>query len=405
MKKIATAVLIIFAACVIGLGMKIGINKSNNDIGSRKQYTEETDHKISNSERYHNEEISAMINDYAERYQHSFTFASTEIEEQLYGVWQARGYAGHTRSSRYQWDGLWGDVVILCEGALIYGGTPCFNPVYACYKSCAEDLETDTFLDLEWVDGRYAGLDGIVILAVGREKDGERALGMPYRFILMGEYLMIERGGSYFALEKVGIMEPYDEDVISNDPKQTEEIAQKISNSERYYNEEVRSVIDYYETKYHHSFIPATTEMEKNLYGVWQIKECVGIMEESDSRGEGMVGDMIIFSENAWISGGTPSFKPVYVYYESCAGETGADSFFENVIWINGLDADWNGKVLAGIETEKNAKYGSGHQQDEPFKMIMTDDSLMIEKGGLYFKTQKVGEVEWYQSLLNVEPY
>ena len=50
-------------------------------------------------------------------------------------------------------------------------------------------------------------------------------------------------------------------------------------------------------------------------------------------------------------------------------------------------------------------KYGSADQQDEPLKMIMTDDSLIIERGGLYFKMQKVGEVEWYQSLLNVEPY
>lgn len=107
------------------------------------------------------------------------------------------------------------------------------------------------------------------------------------------------------------------------------------------------------------------------------LKECVGIMEGSDSRGEGMVGDMIIFSENAWICDGIPSFDPVYVYYESCAGEVKHDHFFENVVWINGWDADWNGKVIAGIETEKNTKYGSGYWQEEPLKMIMTDDSLV----------------------------
>ena len=92
-------------------------------------------------------------------------------------------------------------------------------------------------------------------------------------------------------LEKVGIMEPCDEDVTRNISEQTD---QKISNSERYYNEEVRSVINYYEVRYHHSFIPVTTEIEKDLYGVWQIKECVGVMEKSDSQGEGVVGDMII---------------------------------------------------------------------------------------------------------------
>ena len=74
---------------------------------------------------------------------------------------------------------------------MIFGGTSYLNPVYACYESCAEDMETDAFLDLEWVDGRYAGLGGIVILAIGREKNGEQALGMPYRFILMDKYLII----------------------------------------------------------------------------------------------------------------------------------------------------------------------------------------------------------------------
>lgn len=359
-KRNGTYIVIAFifiSVCVIGLG-------SNFDNGSREQFTDQTDNGISNSERYSGEEVNARIDEYAEQYQHSFTLASAEIEERLYGVWQARGYAGHTRSSRYQWDGLWGDVVIFCESAMIYGGAPYLNPVYACYESSAKDMEADAFLDLEWTDRHYEGLDGIVILAVGREKDGELAVGMPYRLILMGEHLMIERGGSYFVLEKVGMMELYD-----------------------------------------HLFMPATTEMDKDLYGVWQIKECVGIMEGSDTLGEGMVGDMIIFSENAWISDGIPSFEPVYIYSESCAGEVKTDRFFENVIWINGWDADWNGKVIAGIETEKNAKYGSGHRQQEPFKMIMTDDSLVIEKGGVYFKTQKVGEVEWYQSLLNVEPH
>ena len=35
---------------------------------------------------------------------------------------------------------------------MIYGGTPYLNPVYACYESCAEDMKTDAFLDLEWTD-------------------------------------------------------------------------------------------------------------------------------------------------------------------------------------------------------------------------------------------------------------
>lgn len=44
--------------------------------------------------------------------------------------------------------------------------------------------------------------------------------------------------------------------------------------------------------------------------------------------GEGVVGDMIIFSENAWISNGIPSFKPVYVYYELDAEDVKPDSFW-----------------------------------------------------------------------------
>ena len=365
MNRIVRVFLIIFGAGVIGLGIKVCIDK---------------DSKISNSKRFNNEEVSTIIEDYANRYQHSFTLASADTEEQLYGVWQARGYAGHTRSSRYQWDGLWGDVVIFCENAMIYGGTPYLEPVYASYESCTEDMETDAFLDLKWKDGQYAGRDGTVILAVGKGKDGEPDRGMPYRFILMENCLMIERGGSYFVMEKVGRMKPYDEDAVRNGLIQTEATDR-------------------------HSFTPMTTEMEQELYGVWQIKECVGITEETDSRGEGMVGDVILFSEDAWISSGIPSLKPMYVCYDTDAKVVKTDEFLGNIVWLDGLGADWNGMVIAGIETEKNVKYGSAHQQDEPLKMIMTDDSLIIERGGLYFKTQKVGEVEWYQNLLNVEPY
>ena len=106
MGKLVKVFLIFFSVCVIGLGMKICIIKNNFDNDSSEQFTDETDNRISNSERYSNEEVDARIDDYAEQYQHSFTLASTETEERLYGVWQARGYAGHTRSSRYQWDDL-----------------------------------------------------------------------------------------------------------------------------------------------------------------------------------------------------------------------------------------------------------------------------------------------------------
>ena len=99
MKKIVIAVLSIFSACVIGLGMKICIMKSNIDSGSREQYTEETDNKISNSERYNNKEVSAIIDDYAERYHHSFTFVSTETEEQLYGAYPLACHTPYNCSS------------------------------------------------------------------------------------------------------------------------------------------------------------------------------------------------------------------------------------------------------------------------------------------------------------------
>ncbi len=76
--------------------------------------------------------------------------------------------------------------------------------MFAYYESSAEDLETDEYLELEWTDERYTGLNGLVIAVLNSEKDGKFVLGMPYQFIMMEDRLIIERGGILFWVSKSG---------------------------------------------------------------------------------------------------------------------------------------------------------------------------------------------------------
>ena len=363
----------------------------------------------SSKEQKNNEEINAIITDYAEQTQRPFVSAPIEIEKQLYGVWQAKEYAGYRRSTRYQWDGLWGNIIIFGENTFIYDNISYTHPVFAYYESSAEDLEMDEYLELEWTDERYTGLNGLVIAVLNSEKDGKFVWGMPYQFIMMEDRLIIERGGSYFGLVKVGDIKPYHSDNTylneMNLTEQIESVDSVQSKSERYCNESVKNLIESYETEYHHLFVPATSQMETYLHGIWQIKKCVGETEPSDFSDRKVVSDIIVFCENAWILNGIPSFQPVYYYYESCVEDLEKSVLSDNLKWEDNEYKKMKGKVIIGIQTEKNESFGSSHGLSEPIKLIMIENVLMIEDEGKYYELEKIGEVEMNDMFSNVKPH
>ena len=170
---------------VVFLMIRFYINKDKLVHYGMEQTESVTENRMSNSERYNSEAVSAIINECAEKYYHPFTLATAELEDKLYGVWQAKEFVGYVPSSKYQWEGMLGNVIVFLENALIYGGTSYFNPVYAYYETCAEDMEKDDFLDIAGTDGRYEGQDAIVMLAVCVEENGERIISMPYRIIII----------------------------------------------------------------------------------------------------------------------------------------------------------------------------------------------------------------------------
>lgn len=275
--------------------------------------------------------------------------------------------------------------------------------MFAYYESSAEDLETDEYLELEWTDERYTGLNGLVIAVLNSEKDGKSAWGMPYLFIMMEDRLIIERGGSYFELVKVGDIKPYYSDNIyfyeMNLTEQIESVDSVQSNNERYCDESVKNLIESYETEYQHLFVPATSQMEAYLHGIWQIKKCVGETEPTDFSDKKVVSDIIVFCENAWILNGIPSFHPVYYYYES-----GVEDLEKSVLSDNEYKKV-KGKVIIGIQTEKNESFGSSYGLSEPIKLMMIENVLMIEEEGKYYELEKIGEVEMNDMFSNIKPH
>ena len=173
-----------------------------------------------------------------------------------------------------------------------------------------------------------------------------------------------------------------------------------MSGSEKYHNETIETVINDYAAEYHHSFMLATAEMESELYGIWQVWEYVGHKALSGTW-DGMVGEVVIFSEAAWIDS-SPSFKPVYAYYKAYAEEMETDGFLENVVWKDGRYSGLNGRVILGLHTQDYfGRVVDSTDMEDPIKMIMMDDCLIIERSGSYFELEKLGEIEWYE---NIEP-
>ena len=164
----------------------------------------------SHSVKNNNEDTQSIIDVYSELYSHEFEPASVQIEDRLFGIWQAKEFVGWDNSREICWDGLYGDIIIFSEDA--WGG-PEYRPVYACYLADFEDMEQDLFLNIAWKDNRYEGCSGIVGIAVSSEKDNSRGAAQErkvLKFIIIEDDVIIETNESYFRLEKVGEIEMND---------------------------------------------------------------------------------------------------------------------------------------------------------------------------------------------------
>ncbi|MCM1500242.1 MAG: hypothetical protein NC124_17405 [Clostridium sp.] len=167
----------------------------------------------SNSEKWNEAESQEVISDYERLYRCDFEVATKKFENKIYGVWQVKDFVGWDRSSQYQWDGFYGDILIFCENAWISNGTPWYRPVYACYSTEIDELAAEEFLNITWADNRYDGRDGILTIAVCTEKNQKFGDALDYEtflFILADDVIIVEKNGSYWELEKVGDVEMND---------------------------------------------------------------------------------------------------------------------------------------------------------------------------------------------------
>ena len=172
------------------------------------------------------------------------------------------------------------------------------------------------------------------------------------------------------------------------------------SNSEKWDGTESQEVISDYERLYGCDFDVATRKFENELYGVWQVKEFVGWEGSGRYQWDGFYGDILIFCENAWISNGTPWYKPVYACYSAGMSELASEKFL-NITWVDSRYDDQDGILAVAVCTERNRKFGAV-LDGETFLFILTDDAIVMEKNGSYWELEKVGEVEMNSTFSNV---
>lgn len=175
-----------------------------------------------------------------------------------------------------------------------------------------------------------------------------------------------------------------------------------VSYSEKNNNEYTQNIIDDYSEKYHHEFELASAELESQLYGVWQAKEFVGWDNSREIQWDGLYGDVIIFSRDAWVYGGHPGYKPVYACYSADFEDMRKDLFL-NMAWKDNRYEGCAGFIGIAVSSEKNGNLGSA-AEERILKFIFMEDNIIIEAYGSYFRLEKVGEIEMNDLFKNVKP-
>ena len=163
--------------------------------------------KESNSKKWDGTESQEVISDYERLYSCNFEVATRKFENEIYGIWQVKDLVGWDSSSKYQWDGFYGDILIFCENAWISNGIPWYKPVYACYSAGMSELASEDFLNITWGDSRYDEQEGVLTVAVCTERNRNFGGALDYEtflFILADDAIILEKNGSYWELEKVG---------------------------------------------------------------------------------------------------------------------------------------------------------------------------------------------------------
>lgn len=177
-------------------------------------------------------------------------------------------------------------------------------------------------------------------------------------------------------------------------------MAKKIlpSNSDKWNDEECQSILTNYSSRFPCDFETATNDIEKKIYGVWQVKEFVGYDNSVRYQWDGYNGDIIIFCQNAWIDNGIPEFAPVYFCFATNMSELSSEDFLD-VTWTDSRYENKEGILTIAICSEKNEKFGSAVDV-EPMQFIICDDVLIMEKNGSYFELEKVGEIQMFENFL-----
>lgn len=176
--------------------------------------------------------------------------------------------------------------------------------------------------------------------------------------------------------------------------------SRRKSNSEKWDGPESQEVISEYESLYGCDFEAATKTFENEIYGVWQVKDLVGWDGSGRYQWDGFYGDVLIFCENAWISDGTPWYKPVYACHSAGMSELASEAFL-NITWVDGRYDDRDGILAVAVCTERNRNFGEA-LENETFLFILTDDAMIVEKNGSYWELEKVGQVEMNRAFSNV---
>ncbi|WP_312500799.1 hypothetical protein [Lacrimispora sp.] len=170
------------------------------------------------------------------------------------------------------------------------------------------------------------------------------------------------------------------------------------SNSEDYkQNEQVSAIINEFSKEYGHEFILATKEIERSLYGKWQVGNTIGYSLRYDITGGSLDYAVIEISKDQLrIQYSDKTFSdpftrqhdnPIFAYYQETLNQMKQDDFLDDYSGIEGLDPDTVGTVVIAMGLSSDSPDNYSYITTG---FIIINDYIIAVRQSSFYQLQKI---------------
>lgn len=162
-------------------------------------------------------------------------------------------------------------------------------------------------------------------------------------------------------------------------------------------NEQVSAIINEFSKEYSHEFKLATKEIERSLYGKWQVGNTIGYSLKYDITGGSLDHTVIKISKDQLrIQYSNKTFStpfthqydhPVFAYYQETLTQMKQDDFLDDYSGIEGLAPDTVGTVVIAMGLSPDSPDNYSYITTG---FIIINDYIIAVRQSSFYQLQKI---------------